>query len=45
MTPLREVSVAFGAGLGVLILKEDLTVGMLTGVFAIVLGLIMIKVA
>lgn len=45
VTPLREVSVAFGAGLGVLILKEDLTVGMLTGVFAIVLGLIMIKVA
>jgi uncharacterized membrane protein len=45
VTALREVSVVFGAALGVLILKERLTVGMMLGVGCIVSGLVLIKMA
>ena len=45
VTALREVSVCFGAALGVIVLKERLTVGMMLGVGCIVIGLVLIKMA
>ena len=45
VTALREVSVVFGAILGVLVLKERLTVGLTVGVCFIGLGLVLIKMA
>ena len=45
VTALREVSVVFGAALGVMVLKEKLTIGIVLGVVAIVVGLVFIKMA
>jgi uncharacterized membrane protein len=45
VTALREVSVVFGALLGVVVLKEKLTLGIVIGVVAIVVGLTLIKMA
>ena len=45
VTALREVSVVFGAALGVCVLKERLTMGMMLGVGCIVVGLVLIKMA
>ena len=45
VTALRESSVVFGAILGVVVLKEEVTKGMVLGVPCVVAGLVLIKLA